>query len=133
MSKMNENIFPEGASRRHPYNVPEGYFEDFQAKMSRMVRESRTVPVSTWMRVKPYVALAASFLLLLGIGSFLLRSVTPESEETLLAAYEEVLPNSDEEFIWLAQYEEDTLSDEDIAEYLDYIGTSVEDFYTEWL
>ncbi|MBP5397508.1 MAG: hypothetical protein J6Y32_02585 [Bacteroidales bacterium] len=130
---MNENIFPEGAPKRHPYKVPEGYFEDFQAKMSHMAREQKTVPVSTWMRIKPYVALAASFLLLLGIGSFLLKSVTPAAEDNLLAAYEEVLPNSDEELVWLSQYEEDDLSEEDIAEYLDYIGTSVEDFYTEWL
>ena len=134
MKKTDNEIKFSGVANRHPYKVPEGYFEDFQAKMSRMAREQKTVPVSTWMRVKPYVGLAASFLLLLGVGSLFLQKVTPVAEEDALpAAYEEIIPRSDEDLLWLSQNDEAQLSDDEIADYLDYIGTSVEDLYTEWL
>ena len=134
MKTTDNEIKFSGVTNRHPYQVPEGYFEDFQAKMSRMARTQKTVPVSTWMRVKPYVGLAASFLLLMGVGSLFLQKVTPvQDDEAAMALYDELIPRSDEDALWLADNQETELSNEDIADYLDAIGTSIEDLYTEWL
>ena len=55
--------------RRDGMTVPEGYFEDFAAKMAASLprREwedpaPRVVPRSLWQKVRPYVYMAAMFL-----------------------------------------------------------------------
>lgn len=79
-----------------PYSVPEGYFQEMQEKM-------KTVP---YLRARvsptPYLALAASFLLLLGIGTFILSRTAPADYVT----NEEIAEYLIESGTTLAQLEE---------------------------
>lgn len=64
-------IIEEITARGDGMTVPEGYFDDFAARMARQLpfREELDVPVAerkaprntTWMRVRPYVYMAAMF------------------------------------------------------------------------
>jgi hypothetical protein len=70
---------------------------------ARQEKDSRVIPASRWMRVKPYVAMAASFLILVSLGGFILKSVTPHaefSEEELLAYEFDIVPRDDMEEIY---------------------------------
>ena len=50
-----------------PYSVPEGYFDSLQTRLSDIPQRRTSV---NWM---PYLALAASFALLVAVGSFVLN------------------------------------------------------------
>ena len=53
-----------------PYSAPEGYLESLQARLSEIpARRSRV----NWI---PYLALAASFMILLAVGTFVLNRST---------------------------------------------------------
>ena len=51
--------------KERPFSVPEGYFETFKAEA---VRNSTTPLASPLRRMVPYMAVAASLALLLGVG-----------------------------------------------------------------
>ena len=57
-----------------PYSVPERYFEDFRSQMKPTSAKEN----SLYMRLAPYMAMAAMFILLVTGGTFLLRHATPE-------------------------------------------------------
>lgn len=57
-----------GIGRRSGMTVPEGYFADFAERMKAMLPEQPEVPVeaapkkvNVWLRVRPYVYMAAMF------------------------------------------------------------------------
>ena len=57
------------------YSVPEGYFEDLQRRLSDIpAREPRRTAVR---RLTPYLALAASFALIVAVGTAVLRKTVP--------------------------------------------------------
>lgn len=69
--KQNSNILDELASKGDGMTVPEGYFENFAVQMSGKLpfREEldditpskSKASASTWMRIRPYVYMAAMF------------------------------------------------------------------------
>lgn len=63
-----------------PYSSPEGYFESLQERLSEIPsRRSRV----NWI---PYLALAASFMILLAVGTFVLNRSTrtwPSEDEVI--------------------------------------------------
>ena len=113
--------------KKCPYGVPDNYFEDFQARMNinsaRQEKDGHVIPASRWMRVKPYIAMAASFLILVSLGGFILKSVTPHaefSEEELLAYEFDIVPQDDMEEIYAwDEGETDEWSENEILAYLE--------------
>lgn len=60
-------------SGNNPYTVPEGYFEDLKARLSDLPSRGKDIPRGVWLRVRPYVALAACFAASFLIGNAVLR------------------------------------------------------------
>lgn len=50
-----------------PYVVPEGYFSELEERLGAIPR--RNVAVSRFDKLKPYVALAAAFLIIVTCGT----------------------------------------------------------------
>ncbi|MBQ6087728.1 MAG: hypothetical protein IJK96_06695 [Bacteroidales bacterium] len=118
------------------YNVPEGYFEGLKARLERIPAEHSAAPAKrpfTWMRIRPYVALAACLALLLTAGTILLDrkadlSGTSESIYEQMM-YSDLIPDTDPDSIFGAPSspgESYDISDEDIVDYLISSGASVE-------
>lgn len=64
-----------------PYSMPEGYMDSLQERLVR-IPESRVR-----VNLMPYLALAASFLVLLAVGNFVLnrtQSAAPVSDEAII-------------------------------------------------
>ncbi len=66
MDKKSENILDK-IDRRTGMTVPDGYFDNFIAKMSESLPEQKRPetaavrPMTTWQRLRPYVYMAAMF------------------------------------------------------------------------
>lgn len=110
----------------NPYSAPEGYFDSFRDKMAgRMPAEE----ISLWKRTIPYLAMAASFALLLTAGSLVLNKMTPDGEMSQedFMIFSDNLINTylyeDESSLQIADAE---LQNEDIIEYLIFTGISPE-------
>ena len=88
--KKKENIL-EQVGRNTGYKVPEGYFEQFAARMTEQLPE-RDLPkpevVTTWHKLRPYLYMAAMFA---GIWLMLQVFVAPvvEADKELTAAIEQ--------------------------------------------
>ena len=125
-------------SRRNDISTPEGYFENLQARLLEIPsREEVTLSsesnVRGFRRLAPYVAIAASFLVAVMIGNFVLRQTTvpadPEEDTWSYVSYLASALDPDGAVpMDMADYyiEEDGLSPEDIVEYLIADGISVE-------
>lgn len=65
-----------------PYSVPEGYFENLEDRALEKVSRRRGFA----QKMAPLLAVAASMVVLLGIGSFIIgRSSSPESTQAEVA------------------------------------------------
>ena len=125
-------------SRRNDISTPEGYFENLQARLLEIPsREEVTLSsesnVRGFRRLAPYVAIAASFLVAVMIGNFVLRQTTvpadPEEDTWSYVSYLASALDPDGAVpMDMADYyiEEDGLSPEDIVEYLIADGISVD-------
>ena len=54
----------EKFGRKHPFTTPEGYFDDFTARIMDTLPEKETPAephITMWQRVKPWVYMAAMF------------------------------------------------------------------------
>lgn len=134
------DISDEANTRRMPYSVPEGYFEKLQARL-RVIPSEHPLPVQTaadvrpslFVRLRPYIALAAAFIFMVVAGTGILKLSTGnlnsnsyENED--LYSYAEYVLRTDP----YAFYEENTgelLTEEDIADYLINTGVPVEHIY----
>lgn len=124
---MNNDILKYSSDelRKMPYTVPEGYFEQVKAEISRSTAAEEGV--SMWRKAVPYISVAATFLIMVSAGTFFLEKTTQQDGMT----YEDYLVHSD--MLIEAEYEQDTqiadaaIADEDIIEYLIYTGVTAED------
>ncbi len=87
---------------RNPFQVPEGYFESFtQELMSKLPEKEAYVPMeepSLWMRIKPWIYMAAMFVgIMLSVRVFVGEPHEEDFPITLLEA--EQLTDEDWEFI----------------------------------
>ncbi len=67
--------------KQMPYSMPEGYMDNLQERLARIPAERRR------FNLAPYLALAASFLLLLAVGNFILsrtQAAAPASDEAII-------------------------------------------------
>ena len=120
-------------SKRNDIFTPEGYFENLQSRLSE-IPAARPARVSTVHRLAPYVAIAASFLVIVMIGNFVLgRTAAPAEDDTW--TYVSYLADAldpdggvpmDMADYYLMDEESEGLSAEDIVEYLLADGISVE-------
>ena len=121
---------PSSMNKRNDISTPEGYFENLQQRLSEI--PARPARVSTVRRLAPYVAVAASFLLIVMAGNFILgRTAAPAADDDTWA-YVSYLADAldpdgaipDESYYdW---EDEEGLSAEDIVNYLVADGISVE-------
>ena len=129
MKDSERNIMYDDSLRKCPYSVPEGYFESLKEKA---VKYSKPAPVPVFQFKKVLmtaVSMAAMFILMVTAGTFLLEKTTPSEDLT----HEDYIVFSDGYFDlemyednMSEQYADASVSDEDIVEYLIYIGVSEE-------
>lgn len=124
---MNNDILKYSSDelKKMPYTVPEGYFKQVKAEISRSTAAEEGV--SLWRKAVPYISVAATFLIMVSAGTFFLEKTTQQDGMT----YEDYLVHSD--MLIEAEYEQDTqiadatIAAEDIIEYLIYTGVTAED------
>ena len=129
MKNFDVDNWLETSGKKRPYKVPEGYFEAFQEKMARQSQPAPTL----WVRLRPIVAMAASFVLLVALGGLLLKTVTPAQpgfeEDDYYAYYCEIIPRSDADALYYSQAEEVELSEEEVSAYLSESDVNIEEYY----
>ncbi len=59
------------------FGVPEGYFDRLQVRLQEI--PGKEAPVSTWQKSKPYLVMAACFLLSLIAGTGILKMTTGQN------------------------------------------------------
>lgn len=105
--------------------VPEGYFEGLRERLETIPEAGRAV--SPAQRLKPYLAIAACFVALLVAGNAVLRGTA--GKDTTGDIYEElgyVSLLQANEYLNSEPAEQDTITDEDVINYLIDSGTSAE-------
>ncbi len=111
------------------YGVPDGYFDSLKARLGSIAEEKAVAP-GTWMRVRPYLAMAAGFAAILVIGNAILRNtVSRQSTDQSLNenTYADMIAVTHPEALMnVMEYDHETLSDEDIINYLIESGTEME-------
>ena len=112
----NMNILGSKEMRQRPFAVPDGYFDKLEAKLEGIP----TARVSMWGKVRPVMAMAASFAAILLVGGLILKKASsPVGELSLYEqyAYADLIPVS-EPFAFFESQQEETVSEEDIIDYL---------------
>lgn len=111
--------------KKIPFIVPSDYFDDLQQRLEAI--PSRTQPVTAWMRLKPYVAMAASLLVLVTAGTWILERTVPDPDAT---AAEEWLTETNPYAVQaiLADNTDPGPTEEDIIQYLIDSGINM-DYY----
>lgn len=131
MTDTEKDILQEPKLKKMPYSIPEGYFEKMKAE-ARKCTEPAPMHISIWTRLAPYAGIAAMFLFILTLGKLFVGQQDADTAGTLtedISTYEDYLVFSDMPDIYLnePETEEEGIADEDIIEYLIYIGATVED------
>lgn len=135
----NSSILDNLKAQGTPYKVPDGYFDNLRVRLdsipSALRGEEASAPETVvemptfWAKLRPYVALAAAFLILLTAGTAILKTTSgrmniSEEEYFQLAS---ILPVTDPYAIYYDEYaEDDELSGDDIVNYLIETGVSLE-------
>ena len=114
--------------RKNDISTPEGYFEDLQMRLSEIPR--RESAPSGIRRLAPYLAYAASLVVAVMLGNFILRQTARPAEDdtwTYVSYLADALDPDGAALVDMAAWEEETyLSEEDIVNYLIADGISVE-------
>jgi hypothetical protein len=114
--------------KKNDISTPEGYFGDLQMRLSEIPRRE-SAPAGI-RRLTPYLAYAASLVVAVMLGNFILRQTArPEEDDTwTYVSYlaDALDPDGAVLFEETAWEEETALSEEDIVNYLIADGISVE-------
>ena len=110
--------------RENPYNVPEGYFDNFTGQMMDRLPE-RTFDdlparrVTLWDKVKPIVYLAAMF----AVADDIMRGGKTDAPATNVAANSgnTVVPNDDSDMDMAADYCNYVLNETEMDDYSMYL------------
>ena len=110
--------------------VPEGYFNDLKGRLGA-IPEAKTVEPALWMRLRPYVAMAASFVAVLLIGNAVLRNTLSggrsDDQAYNESTYADMISLTHPEAIYqVLEYGHEDLTDEDIINYLIESGAEME-------
>jgi len=131
MTDTEKDILQEPKLKKMPYSIPEGYFEKMKAE-ARKCTEPAPMHISIWTRLAPYAGIAAMFLFILTLGKLFVGQQDADTAGTLtedISTYEDYLVFSDmpDKYLNEPETEEEGIADEDIIEYLIYIGATIED------
>lgn len=110
------------------FSVPEGYFDKLKAHLEEI--PGKEVQVSTWQKSRPYLVMAACFLLSLIVGTGILKMTTGQSVSDADQfyydlGYADLIPVT---YADPSLYEDEgaaELSSEEIEDYLIATGVSV--------
>lgn len=99
--------------KRNPFQVPEGYFEDFTQRLMDQLPEQENVQpdevyITLWQRAKPLLYMAAMFVGMILCVRFFLGGYFPENVPSQNIA-ESVLP-----------YDYEDITDEEISALVEY-------------
>ncbi len=114
------------------YSVPEGYFDELQERLERIpTAQNDGQTYSRWSRVKPYLALAAAFTMILTVGTAVLKITAEKVVDSKISEYEQIqmadlIPVTEPYLVYLKGDNESDISEADIAAYLIDSGTSLE-------
>lgn len=114
-----------------PFKVPEGYFESFKSEMSAKVATKKPGP---WKKAAPYMAIAAALALFVALGALLkdsLDATETYSQEDYILFSDNLISTELYEDNMIDQFAEADLMEEDIIQYLIYIGADLESFELE--
>ena len=120
---MNENkdILDSLEMRQRPYSVPDSYFDNLEMRLAGIPGSSHISKVGgMWVKVRPALAMAASFAAILFMGSLVLKKTAAPKEDISLYeqyAYADLIPHT-EPFAFFEDNSEDLVSEEDIINYL---------------
>ena len=122
-------------TKHNDIQVPEGYFQDLQKRLQAIPSEQAQSPRGIH-RLAPYFAYAASIAILALAGNFILRKTasTSDQEETIAQwSYVSYLAQSLDPDCATFEWEEDTVDEDDIVNYLVNEGLTLEEiaYYEE--
>ncbi len=123
--RKNNEIFKDAGKAL--FNVPEGYFNDLKARLDG-IPGTNAGNVGVMQRLKPYLALAACFLAIMCVGNLVLRNTADRGmagDYYNEAAYADLMTMPEDAFHAVLSAQ-DTISDEDVVNYLISSGTSAE-------
>ncbi|MBR1871730.1 MAG: hypothetical protein IJ795_00795 [Bacteroidales bacterium] len=111
------------------YSVPEGYFQDLKQRLEDIPHASARV--TTWMKVRPYVALAASFAIAVTLGRAILRATVPATMEI---SAEEIVTATNPYAVYdiLADNAAAAPDEEDLINYLIDTGANISYYETDY-
>ena len=115
------------------YGVPEGYFDALKARLRTIPQKGQdgsAVPVGIWDHVKPYVALAACFLIAVYAGNLILDKTSekaPSDQYYSDLFCSDMIPVTQPDAIFAPEEtSQESITDEDIVSYLVESGISQE-------
>lgn len=134
----NRDIIESPSFRRFPSGVPEGYFDSLKERLSNIPSEEKSNALAEevsrerrtfFMRVKPYVAFAASIAIAVVVGTSILKLTVGRDSQKDASVYEilgysDLIPRTYSPYVETEPSEE--ISSEDIVDYLIDSGTSYE-------
>lgn len=113
------------------FSVPEGYFQKLQGRLEAIPEKSAEMKPSRWNVVKPYLAMAAAFAMILTGGTAVLKMTTDKVVDTKMSDYDEIrmadlVPVTEPYLVYLNKSGESDITDEDITAYLIDSGMSLD-------
>lgn len=112
-------------TKKNDIFVPEGYFQNLEQKLSRIPQQE--VRPTTLQKVTPWIAYAASLVILASVGGFIFKkSAEPVLQEEYSWDYLSYLSRSLDPDGMLELEESSELTDEDIVNFLLADNVSVE-------
>jgi hypothetical protein len=125
---MEKNILDE--TRKPEFSVPDGYFDKLKARLEEI--PEKEAQVTLWQKIRPYFAMAASFLIMLGVGTGILKlttrqSISDEDQFYYDLGYADLIPVTyADPSLYEDNDDDDEISSEDIENYLIATGVSIE-------
>ena len=112
-------------TRRNPISVPDGYFQNLEKRLQQIPGEQlQSAAPHGVRRLAPYLAYAASLLLLVAVGNIVLRQRAPEEDNGWDYISYLALSLDPDGLVELKEAEEPT--DDDIRSFLLASNVSVE-------
>ncbi len=100
MKTEEKDILQNRGLKQTPYDVPEGYFSSLEQNL-------KSIPWQNTEKVTPYIAIAATFALIMAAGGFFVGKSWTENN--------------------IAEQYAEAVTEDDILEYLIYTGVEIEE------
>lgn len=106
--------------------VPDGYFDSLKSRLETIPSRESSRRLD-WGKVRPYLALAASFAAVLIIGNSVLRHTVSRDTDSFESSYVEMISFTSPSTIYnVLESEVEEITDEDVINYLIESGVNPE-------